>query len=293
MATDGRHLYVIFANGDLAAVNFDGKVAWSKALGPLKNSYGHATSLATWQGSVIVQLDQGDERATDSKLLALDGETGRTLWSQARSVPASWATPIVIEAAGKTQIITLGPPWVIAYSFTGGGELWRAQLLENEIVPSPIFAGGLVLALSPTSKLLALRPDGAGDVTKTSPAWSAEGSVPDITSPVSNGEVVFTVASGGMAACFEVKTGTKIWEHELKVMVQASPAIVGDRLFVLGENGMAVVIAAGRQFKEISRSELPDRFMASPAFANGRVFLRGETNLFCLGRTSRQPGKAR
>jgi outer membrane protein assembly factor BamB len=112
-------------------------------------------------------------------------------------VPASWATPIVIEAAGKTQIITLADPWVIAYTLADGNELWRAQLLENEVVPSPVFAGGLVLLLSPSTRLLALRPDGTGDVTKTCVAWPSEENVPDIASPVSNGELVFTVTSAG------------------------------------------------------------------------------------------------
>ena len=68
----------------------------------------------------------------------------------------------MIEAAGKTQIITLANPWVIAYTLADGNELWRAQLLENEVVPSPVFAGGLVLLLSPSTRLLALRPEGDG-----------------------------------------------------------------------------------------------------------------------------------
>ena len=69
--------------------------------------------------------------------------------------------------------------------------------------------------------------------------------------------------------------------------MQASPAIVGDRLFVLGEAGAAVVLSAGREFRELARSELADKFLASPAFAQGRVFLRGETNLYCLGPTGK------
>ena len=283
MATDGRRVYAIFANGDLGALNFDGSVAWTKYLGPLKNPYGYAASLAVWGNNLLIQLDQGDARAAGSKLMSLQGATGRLLWERSRPVPASWATPIVIEAAGQTQIITLANPWVIAYTLAGGNELWRAQLLENEVVPSPVFAGGLVFLLSPGARLMALRPDGAGDVTKTRVVWTNEENVPDIASPASNGELVFTLTSAGMATCFEANDGKKIWEKDLDLEVQASPAIMGGCLFVLGEHGALVMLQAGREFHETGRTQLPDKFVASPAFANGRLFLRGVTNLYGLG----------
>ncbi len=283
MATDGRRAYAIFANGDLAALNFDGSVAWTKYLGPLRNAYGYAASLAVWGSNLLIQLDQGETPGQGSRLISLQGASGRVLWERSREVPASWATPIVAEAAGKTQIITLANPWVIAYTLAGGQELWRAQLLENEVVPSPVFAGGLVLLLSPGARLIALRPDGAGDVTKTHVAWTDEGNVPDIVSPVSQGELVFTVNSGGLVKCLQTGDGKRIWEKNLDADVQASPGIVGDRLFILGENGVLVVLRAGREFQEMGRSQLPDKFLASPAFAGGHLFLRGATNLFCLG----------
>jgi outer membrane protein assembly factor BamB len=240
---------------------------------------------------LLVQLDQGDSPAQGSKLISLQGASGRVLWERSRPVPASWATPIVVEAAGKTQIITLANPWVIGYSLADGEELWRAQLLENEVVPSPIFAGGLVLLLSPGAKLIALRPDGAGDVTKTHVAWTAEGDIPDIVSPVSQGELVFTVTGGGIVKCFGTSDGKKIWDKFVDVDVEASPGIVGGQLFIVGQNGVLVMLRAGREFQEMGRCQLPDKFLASPAFVGGHVFLRGATNLFCLGPDGAKPAK--
>jgi outer membrane protein assembly factor BamB len=283
MATDGRRAYVIFANGDLAALTFDGSVVWSKNLGVPKNPYGYATSLAVWQGKLVVQFDQGDNGPANSKLVAFDGANGRVLWERSRLVPSSWASPIVIEAADKTQIVTLGKPWVIAYALADGNELWRAELLDGEIVPSPVFAGGLVIIVNPSSKLVALRPDGAGDVTKSHVAWSADDNVPDIASPASNGELVFTVTSSGVLTCFDAKSGKKVWEHDFEMDTQPSPSIAGNRLLVLGTKGVAVVVETGRQFKEVARSELADKFLASPAFAGERMYLRGVTNLWCIG----------
>ncbi len=288
-ATDGRRVYAMFGNGDLAAINFDGSVAWTKFLGPMKNAYGYASSLAVWGTNLLVQLDQGDTPAEGSKLISLQGASGRVLWERSRPVPASWATPIVVEAAGKTQIITLANPWVIGYAAADGEELWRAQLLENEVVPSPVFGGGFVFLVSPGAKLMALRPDGAGDVTKTQVAWTAEGDIPDIVSPISHGDLVFTVTGGGIVKCFGTGDGKKIWDKFVDVDVEASPGIVGDRLLLVGENGLLVVLRAGREFQEIARCQLPDKFKASPAFAGGHIFLRGATNLFCLGPEGAKP----
>jgi outer membrane protein assembly factor BamB len=285
MATDGRRLYAVFANGDVAALTFDGKVVWSKSFGPLQNPYGHAASPVTWKDQLILQLDQGEAEERKSKLLALDGRNGKLLWEKQRKVSASWATPIVIEAAGKAQIITLAVPAVIAYSAADGAELWRVDGLDGEITPSPAFAGGLVLAICPSQKLMAIHPEGQGNVTKTHVAWSAEDNIPDITSPVSNGELVFTISSAGMATCYDAKDGKKVWEHDFDMECHSSPSLAGNRLYLFSEKGAAIMVEAGRQFKELFRTEMNDAFHASPAFAQDRIFLRGVTNIYCLDAT--------
>jgi outer membrane protein assembly factor BamB len=235
---------------------------------------------------LIVQLDQGEAEKSASKLYALDGPSGRVIWQRSRAVPASWATPIAIEAAGKAQIVTLGVPWVIAYSMKDGTELWRAEGLSNEVTPSPVFAGGLVYAVSPNEKLFALRPDGQGDVTKTHVAWSAEDGIPDISSPVSNGELTFVVTTGGTVTCYDAKDGKKQWEQDLSLETQASPSIVGNRLYVSGATGLTVVLEASRQFKELARSDLGEKVVATPAFAHSRIFVCGANHLFCIAADS-------
>lgn len=283
MATDGRRVYVIFANGDCAAFTLEGKPVWARSFGALKNAYGHATSLATWQDRLIVQLDQGEPDEGKSKLYALDGRTGRVVWERPRKVGGSWASPIVIEAAGKGQIVVLAAQWVIAYAAKDGAELWRVEGLNGEITPSPAFAGGLVFVASPSEKLLAIRPDGSGDVTKTHLAWTNEDNVPDVTSPASNGGLVFALTTAGMLTCYDARDGKKLWEHDFEMECHASPALSGNRIYLLGQKGTAVVVEAARQFKELFRAEMGDGFHASPAFAQDRIFLRGVTNVWCLG----------
>jgi len=282
MATDGRRVYVNFANGDIAALTLDGKVVWAKSFGPLKNPYGYATSLATWRDRLILQLDQGEAEEGKSKLYALDGRTGGIIWQAPRKVGSSWASPIVIEAAGKTQVITLAVPWVIAYDVTDGKELWRVECLNGEVTPSPIYNGGLLFVVSPSDKLLAIRPDGQGDVTKTHVAWTSEENVPDIASPVSNGELVFTLTTSGLLTCFDARDGKKLWEHDFDTDCHTSPSIAGDKLYFFGQKGAAVVLQVGRQFKQLLRTEMGDSFHASPAFAPDRIILRGTSNVWCV-----------
>ncbi len=283
MATDGRRLYAMFANGDLAALTLDGKLVWSKGFGALKNPYGHATSLATWRDRIIVQLDQGEAEERKSKLYEINGRTGAVVWEKPRAVPASWASPIVMDAAGKTQIVTLAIPAVIAYSATDGTELWRAELLNGEITPSPVFDGVHVIVASPSDKLVAIRPDGSGEISKTHIAWTNEDNVPDVTSPVSTGELVFSLTTAGMLTCFDGKDGKKLWEHDFEFECHASPVVAANRIYLVGQKGVAVVVEAARQFKELFRTEMGDNFSATPAFAQDKIVMRGETNIWCLG----------
>lgn len=283
MATDGRRAFVMFVSGELAAVNFDGSVAWAKHLGVPKNMYGAASSLAIAPGKLIVQLDQDDGAPGGSKLLAFDTATGRQIWERAKPTHESWASPIIAYAA-KPQIISLALPSVMSHALADGSELWRADVMGGEVTPSPIFAGGLVIAVNPSGSLVAIRPDGAGDVTKSHVAWTVEESIPDVTSPVSDGEFVFAVTSSGNLAAFGVKDGKVVWQKGLELEVQSSPVIAGKQLFVLGKNGDLISVAAGREFKELGRAKFEDTFHASPAVADGRMILRGATNLWCLGK---------
>lgn len=283
MATDGQRAFVIFPNGDLAAFNFNGSPAWAKHLGVPKNMYGYAASLAISPGKLIVQWDQDDGAPGGSKLFAFDYATGKPVWEKTKPTHGSWASPIVIDAAGRQQVITLALPFVMSHSLSDGSELWRAELMSGEVAPSPVFAGGLVLAVVPSSELVALRPDGAGDVAKSHVAWTANESIPDITSPVGNGELVFTVTTMGGVACYEIAGGKLAWQKDLDFEVQASPAVAGGEVILLGTKGELVTLQAGREFKELSRTKLDDVFHASPTFVGGKMFLRGATNLWCLG----------
>ncbi|MBN1420323.1 MAG: PQQ-binding-like beta-propeller repeat protein [Planctomycetes bacterium] len=282
-ATDGERIHAIFGTGELACLDLDGRVLWTRDLGIPDNDYGHASSLEIWRDFVIVQRDQGRAKDGKSRLLGIDARTGRTVWEAKRLVPASWSTPLAFCAAGRDQIVACGDPWVIAYDPANGAELWRASVLGGEVVPSPIVAGGVVIAASVGGAVAAIRPDGSGDVTATHVVWRHEENLPGIPTPVSDGDLVFTIDTSGYVTCLDAKDGGTLWEDELRTSFQASPVIAGGLVYFLSDRGDVFIFACARARERAARASIGEKCLATPALAPGRMIVRGERHLFCLG----------
>jgi len=283
-ATDGRRVFAIFANGDVAAFDFAGDEVWARSLGIPDNSYGHASSLVTYRGLLLIQFDQGGRKDGLSKLLALNTETGQTVWEVRREVPNSWPSPIVINNRGRPQIITCADPWVIAYDPADGGEIWRAECLSADIGPSPVFADGVVYVANEFPCLSAIRADGEGDVTDTHVLWEGEDGLPDTASPLATDRYVFLLASYGTLTCYAAASGEVLWYEDFDDTFTSSPSLVGSRLYLFGEEGKAWVVEPGAEgCQRISEANLGEPCVTSPAFQDGRIYIRGEEHLFCIG----------
>ena len=283
LATDGRRVYAIFPTGDVGCFDFKGKKAWEKNLGRPDSSYGYASSLAMYQNLLLIQYDQGGVEDNKSELIAIDGFSGRVVWQKKRPVGNSWSSPIVASIGEQFQVITCADPWIIAYNPADGAELWRVNCLSGDIASSPIFANGLVFVIEPYSKLVAIKPDGKGDVTETHIAWISEEGGPDICSPVSNGESILLLATEGFLECYKVSDGKKLWDKDLDEYFLASPSLVGSNLYLLSEKGVMFIAEAESEYKEFAKCELDEKCHASPAFADGRIYIRGVENLYCIG----------
>jgi outer membrane protein assembly factor BamB len=283
-AAEGQWVHVIFGNGDAATFDLEGAEVWSRGLGMNDNPYGGSASPVIWGRLLILQLDQGSEEDGKSRILALERSSGKTVWETRRPVGSSWSTPIVIAAGGHEEVITCADPWVIAHDPAAGKELWRARCLGGEVVPSPIFAGGLVVAASGSGKLAAIRPGGSGDVTATHIAWSSEDDLPDIPSPVAGAELLFTLTSSGKLAAYSLADGKRQWDKDLDAGFQASPTLAGDLLLCLSDGGKLLVLRAGRKYEVVARAEVGEVCQASPAFAPGRMYIRGAKHLYCFGK---------
>jgi len=303
VATDGRFVFAIFVDGQLAAFDLSGGMAWRKSLGIPENNYGHASSLTTYRDFVLVQMDQGTAKKPKSKLYAFRAGTGQKAWEVSRPVAVSWTTPIVISHEGRDQLITCADPWLIAYHPADGKELWRADCSFGEAGPSPVFKAGTVYVGGAFCQLgfSAIRADGSGDVTKTHIIWSGEDGLPETASPLATDQYVF-LAESGTLTCYDVKEGTVLWE-EYEAFDYAgfwsSPSLVGNRVYLFGElekegeedeegNPLQfckswVVEPNRKGCKVVAEGRLDEGCVASPAFQDGRIYVRGEKHLFCIG----------
>ncbi|MEI7908461.1 MAG: PQQ-binding-like beta-propeller repeat protein [Verrucomicrobiota bacterium] len=283
-ATDGRRVFAIFANGDVTGFSAEGKRLWARNLGAPENTYGHATSLTLWHNRVIVVFDQATAKDAKSKIMALDANTGDTVWSTPRQVANSWVSPIIIQHQGREQIITSADPLVIAYDPATGKELWQAKCMRGDVATSPAYANDLVYVACDQTCLAAIKPDGSGDVTASKIAWQQEETgLPDICSLLCDGPRVYTLVFGKFHAC-DALTGEHLWEFDTKAAFQASPSLINGHIHLLTAKGVMIRGEATKDgFKEISRSELGEATGASPAFAPGRIYLRGKKHLFCIG----------
>jgi outer membrane protein assembly factor BamB len=283
MATDGRRVFAIFATGELVAFDFDGRVLWSRHLGVPDNMYGYASSLHAEPGWLIVQYDQGSPDDGKSRLYALEPATGTVRWEQRRAVPDSWSSPVVLDIAGRRQVVVQGEPWVMGYDLASGHELWRVDCLGADVAPSPVYTGGLLFVVDPHRSILAIRPDGEGDITESHLVWREDEGAPDITSPVSDGSLLFNVSTFGTLTCHDTRTGEALAERQLDLEFNASPILVGDRLLYVAVSGTALILAANPTLEELARMELGEKVHATPALLANRLYIRGDEHLFAIG----------
>jgi outer membrane protein assembly factor BamB len=273
VATDGNCVYAIFGNGDILAVDYSGKRVWAKNLGIPDNHYGHSSSLISWKNKLFVQYDTNKGR----RLIALDVQTGNTLWETNRNVKISWASPIMANIGGRYQVILSSDPLVAGYDAETGKELWSASVMSGEVGPSPAYGEGLVFAANEYARLVAINPAGGQIV------WEQDEYLPEVASPVVSEGLLFVATSYGVLACYDAKTGDKLWEHDGGTGYYSSPVVADGKLIIFDTEGKLQAYALTREKTLVAESSLGVKVMTTPAFANNRMFVRAGNKLYCIG----------
>lgn len=243
--------------------------------------------------------------------VALDKKTDETVWKTDRNVSTDWdatlrsrgftpkkggkpndnkksfATATLIEVDGGRQLIAPAAEATISYDPDTGKELWRMLHPGGfNVSARPIYANGLVYVFTSglTGYLMAIKPDGSGDVTDTHVAWSTTRSTPNIPSPVIVDDLLFMVTDkGGIARCLDARTGEEIWKKRLGGDHWASPIYGNGKLYLSSKQGDVTVLPASREEPQILvRNKMIASFIASPAVANSSLILRSTTHLYCL-----------
>jgi outer membrane protein assembly factor BamB len=200
------------------------------------------------------------------------------------SAPMGFSTPLLTKVGGRMQVISTGADHAAGYDARTGEEIWWSAYDGYSLVPRPVVGHGLVFVCSGYNDpmLYAIALGGKGDVTKTHVRWKLEKAAPNNPSPLLVGDEIYVVSDNGIATCLDAKTGKQHWQKRLGGNFSASPLFAAGRIYFLDEDGATTVIAAGKEFRELARNEIPGRTLASLATIEGAIFLRTDTHLYRL-----------
>lgn len=284
--TDGKLVYISFLDGNdvlVAAYDFSGNLIWAKRPGTYSSPHGYSCSPLLFRDMVIINgCSQGD-----SFIAALRKSDGQTVWKTSQDKPAnSFSTPIIDLMAGKMQLIVCGNKGIASYNPDNGKRIWYITGPSEEFVASPVYhkKSGLVLASSswPVRTLVAIKPDGTGDVTKSKIVWQTRDGAFYVPSPLCSEDYLFTTMTTGRVYCIEPATGKSLWTKDHGAQY-SSPVLAGGLVYMPNDDGVITVIKPGQVFQEIAENSIGERMYASPAISNGKIYLRGFKHLFCIG----------
>lgn len=285
VVADGR-LYVHFGHQGTACLDLMGKKLWENRSFFYQPQHGGGSSPVLADGNLIFSCDGREEQF----ILALKASSGVQAWKFPRPTEASkkfaFATAAVFTIGGKKQVISPGADMVNALDPATGNEFWRATYEGYSNVPMPAYGDGLVYVSSAfdTPEVLAIDPTGSGDVTESHVKWVETKYAPKTPSMIFSEGLLYMLTDSGIVACREGKTGTLLWESDRILRDSSASLLLSEgRLYALDEFGKCAVVAAGREYKLLGTSELPDeKTLASLAVDDGVIYLRGERTLYCI-----------
>jgi outer membrane protein assembly factor BamB len=312
--TDGRNVFFLYGSGDLAGYDFEGNQLWFRNIvddyGPLVVNFGYSSSPLLFQNKlyiIVIRRDvaprggQSSSGPLDSFLMALNPQTGQTLWRQSRPSNTfqegmeSYTTPMPLNNHGRVEILNIGSDIVTANDPNDGRELWRFEYQTNKvrdsrIVPSLVTTEDLIIGTRYKNHgVFALRPAAPDKSSEPGIVWELKDPSPDVSTPLYyKGRLYVLNGIRGSMACVNPKTGDVIWRGQLPGSPPWRASLTGadDKLYCINETGDVVVLAAGgdalKVLFETKISEGP--IQSSISVADGRLFIRTAKNLYCIGK---------
>jgi outer membrane protein assembly factor BamB len=287
-AIEAGRVYVHYGTYGTACLDTrDGMILWTRRDLNCDHHEGPGGSLMLDGDRLHFTVDGRDVQY----VVALNKATGKTVWKTNRSVDYSqvnsnsrkaFCTPILIEVAGRRQLISPGAKAMMAYDPQTGAELWKVRYNGWSMVPRPLFGRGLLFVVNDYDRpeLWAIKPDGQGDVTDSHVAWKVAKDVASTPSLLLIDDLLYMVRDEGIATCLEADTGKVVWRERLTNRHSASPVYAAGRIYLFSEKNLTTVIAPGREFRVLAESQLDEKVMATPAVIGNAFILRSKTHLY-------------
>jgi len=301
--TDGKRIFVTFMKidgrkipapnvgskrlitpGTIVVASYDlaGNKKWSVEIGNFISAHGYNVSPVLYKDLIIINGDHDGK----SYLAALDRETGKERWRVARKHGIrSYVTPIIRQVGGRTQMVLSGSKAVTSYDPATGKEHWTLDGPTEQFVASMVYNGQhfFVTGGFPERHILAIRPDGKGNVTDTHITWRAKRGAAYVPSPIIVGKYFLVVSDSGIASCFRAADGERLWMERLGGGHSASTVAADGLAYFVSDHGVTTVLRPAAKFEVVAKNPLGQKISASPAISQGQLFLRGHRHLFCIG----------
>ena len=303
-------IYVTFGSPGTAAIDTrTAKVLWERRDLECNHFRGAGSSPILFRELLIMHFDGSDRQY----VVALDKKTGKTVWRTDRSIDfkdlgpdgkpqaegdyrKAFSTPHIVTVAGTPVMISIGSKATYGYDPVTGKELWRIEERTSHSGSTrPVAGGGLVFYPSgfAAGHVLAVRPDGRGDVTDTHVVWRVTRGAPNKPSLLLVNDLLFMIGDTGIATCLDARTGEEVWRSRVQGGYSASPVSAAGRIYLFSEEGKATVLEAGREFKVLAENFLDGGFMASPAIDGSALYLRTRTHLYRIEEPATGPSPRR
>lgn len=285
--TDGELLYAFFGSRGLYAYDLQGNLKWEKDLGDMRTrgGFGEGASPALAGDHLIVNWDHEDQ----SFIVALNKKTGAEVWRKQRDERSSWSTPVIVEVDGRQQAIVSATTRTRSYDTRTGEVIWEVGGMTANVIPTPVIGHGNVYLASGFQgrAIQAVKLSSRGDVTDTNNVvWNVRHSAPYVPSPVLSGDRLYLSKSNdAFLACLNAHTGESYYQDQpLEGMrgIYASPLAANGYVYVVGREGMVMVLKDAPKFEVVATNILNDRIDASPVMLGKDLFLRGHNFVYCI-----------
>ena len=286
--TDGEVLIAHFGSAGTFAYDLDGNELWSVDLGDMttRHGFGEGASPSIHGDRVVINWDHEG----DSFIVALDKRSGEEIWRRDRDEVTSWATPLIVEVGGRTQVIVSATGRTRAYDLDNGDEIWSLEGMTANAIPSPNYRDGIVYLISGFRGSMLQAVDLAkaeGEVEGTEALlWTYERDTPYVPSALLYGDqLYFLKGLSNILTSLSTDDGSVVFNEirieELK-NVWASPVGAAGRVYIVSREGDAVVLEHGSEYNVLASNSLDDRFDATPAIVDSEIYLRGKKYLYCI-----------
>jgi outer membrane protein assembly factor BamB len=289
-------VYLHFGTYGTACVNTaTGATVWKRTDLNCSHAQGPGASPIQYKNLLILHMEGTDVQF----IVALDKRTGETVWKTNRPAAVyqplepigkkAYITPIILNVNGEDLLISNGSAVCIAYKAATGEEVWRMVEGEDSSIAMPFTENGIVYFYpgfvtgsdgEKYAELLAVNPDGTGDISSTKILWRFRSPVLQLLTPIIKDGLIYTINTRNVLYCLDAKTGAELYSLKLKQKYNSSPVYAAGNIYFTSVTGETMILKAGKKPDILARNKLPGEVYATPAILDNSILLRTEKSIY-------------